>query len=232
MKFGTLAAVALTTFAFAVAGCGGEEMPYKPKPAYSGTKPQLPAVPSLPNKKKKEGDSWTIWGASHDLRSKVHGKDFEGKTITMIGYIVKTNYKDAPECAIHKTGKADPADCKAPTPAFWIADSKSEKTATVAVMGWASNFAQIYSMVEKIDKKDDEAEAMDEFFGVALPNPLPNDGAKVKITGAYGVTYTKSTGGAASNPKYGIMTAEKIEYLEKPPLRAFLPGQKIKNKEN
>ena len=61
-----------------------------------------------------------------------------------------------------------------------------------------------------------------------LPNPVPNIGAKVKVTGTYGVTFTKATGGAAANPKYGIMTAERIEFLEAPSAKAYLPGMKEK----
>jgi hypothetical protein len=50
----------------------------------------------------------------------------------------------------------------------------------------------------------------------------------VKITGTYGVTFTKATGGAAANPKYGIMTSEKIEFIEQAPEKAYLPGMKKK----
>jgi hypothetical protein len=63
---------------------------------------------------------------------------------------------------------------------------------------------------------------------VELPNPIPNIGAQVKVTGSYGVTFTKSTSGAAANPKYGIITAETIEFLEPPPEKATLPGVKRK----
>jgi hypothetical protein len=48
------------------------------------------------------------------------------------------------------------------------------------------------------------------------------------VTGTYGVTFTKATSGAAANPKYGIITAEKIEYLEPPAEKAYLPGMKPK----
>jgi hypothetical protein len=242
MNLRTLIALGVAA-SFLSLGCGPEERPYKPKPAYSGKKPSLPSVPTLPNKNKKEGDAYTVWGAIHDLRSVVHEKDFDGKPTTIVGYVVKTNYqetckegekpcKSVPECAIHKTGEGDPPDCKAPVPTFWIAESKDEKDLTkksIPVKGWASNYAQIFSMVEEIDSEDDEAEIMDEFFGVKLPNPLPNIGGKVRVTGTYGFTYTRSTGGAASNPVTGIISADKIEWVEKPPERAILPGMKVKN---
>lgn len=213
-------------------GCGGDEKQYEPKPAVSGRKANLPAVPTLPQKAKKVGDAYTIWGVTHDLRSRVHHEDVNGKKISIVGYIVKTNFKAAPPCAVHKTGKGDDADCKAPVPSFSIADEKGETKDMIDVMGWASNFAQMFSLIEAIDKaakgKEGEVKLADEFWGADLPNPLPNIGAKVKVSGTYGVTFTKATGGAAANPKYGIMTAEKIEYLEPPTEKAYLPGMKVK----
>jgi hypothetical protein len=224
-----LAALSFATIA--IAGCGPEEEPYKPKPAVSGKKASLPGVPTLPQKVKKVGDAYTVWGVTHDLRSRVHNEEVNGKKLSIVGYIVKTNMKDAPACAVHKTGKADPPDCKAPVPTFSIADDKGEQKDMIDVMGWASNFAQIFSAIEAYDKAGDkaaEAKLADEFWGMDLPNPIPNVGAKVKVTGTYGVTFTKATGGAAANPKYGIMTVEKIEFLEPPPEKAYLPGMKPK----
>jgi hypothetical protein len=117
-------------------------------------------------------------------------------------------------------------------PSFSIADEKGETKDMIDVMGWASNYAQIFSMIEAIDKapkgKEGEVKLADEFWGADLPNPIPNVGAKVKVSGTYAVTFTKATGGAAANPKYGIMTVEKIEYLEPPPEKAYLPGMKPK----
>lgn len=247
MNVRTALAAAIAAALLGAPGCGEKEQPYTPKPSVSGKKPTLPAVPSLPTKAKKEGDAYTIYGATHDLRSRVHAEDVVGKKITIVGYIVKTNYGEkcpdkngpppagvscVPECAIHKTGKADPTECKSTPPTFSIADSRDEKKDMIDVMGWASNFAQLYNVMEKIDTapkgKESEVKVDDEFWSVALPVPVPNVGAKVKVTGTYGVTFTRSTGGAAANPKYGILTAEKIEYLEPPPEKAYLPGMKRK----
>ena len=223
----TVAAALATT----CLGCGGDELPYKPKPAVSGKKPSLPAVPTLPTKAKKQGDAYTVWGITHDLHSRVHAEDVVGKKVSIVGYIVRTNFDDAPKCAIHKTGKGDPPECKAQVPTFSIADEKGGKEA-IDVMGWASNFAQVYTLIEAIDKaakgKESEVKLKDEFWASDLPNPLPNIGAKVKVTGTYGVTFTKATGGAAADPKHGILTVEKIEYLEPPPEKAYLPGMKKK----
>lgn len=214
-------------------GCGGDDHPYTPRPALSGKHAQLLGVPSLPTKKKKDGDAYTIWGVTHDLRSRVHAEDVLGKKITIVGYVVKTNYEAAPKCAIHKTGKGDPADCKSPVPSFSIADEKGETKDMIDVMGWASNYAQLFTMIEGIDHaakgKESEVKLKDEFWGGDIPNPIPAIGSKVKVTGTYGVTFTKATGGAAANPKYGIMTAEKIDYVETSPDRIHLPGMKKPN---
>ena len=87
-------------------------------------------------------------------------------------------------------------------------------------------------MIELIDRqpkgKELEAKAQDPVWGVDIPNPIPNVGAKIKVTGNYSKTFTKASSGTAANPKYGIMTAEKIEYLEQAPDKAYLPGMKKK----
>lgn len=233
MNLRKAAAILTTTFiAASIVGCGNEDKPYEARPAVSGSLPSLPPVPTLPKKAKKQGDAYTVWGVTHDLRSRVHSADVNNKKLSIVGYIVKTNYADAPPCAVHKTGKADPPDCHAPIPSFAIADEKDEKKDMIEVMGWASNFAQIFTMIEGIDKaqkgKEGEVKLTDEFWGQELPNPLPNIGAKVKVTGTYGMTFTKATGGAAVNPKYGILTVESIEYLEPPTDKAYLPGMKPK----
>lgn len=223
---------ALSALSVGALGCGGDEQPYAPRPAVSGKKAALPAVPTLPTKVKKQGDAYTIWGVTHDLRSRVHVEEVNGKKISIVGYIVKTNIDAAPKCAVHKTGKGDPADCKSSIPTFSIADEKTETKDMIDVMGWASNWAQVFTMIEGIDKaakgKELEVKVADEFWGMDLPNPIPNVGAKVKVTGTYSTTFTKATGGAAANPKYGIMTVEKIEYLEPAAEKAYLPGMKRK----
>ena len=115
------------TFALlaAAAGCSGDDNPYKPTPAWSGKKANIPAPPSLPTTPIKNGDgTYTIYGAIHQLRSQLHSKDVTANPITITGYIVDSNVGRAPECAIHKTGKADPDNCTPEVPSFWIADNK------------------------------------------------------------------------------------------------------------
>lgn len=228
MTFARSLAVLTAAIPFALlAGCGNDAKPYTSKPAWSGQPVSLPDVPTLPAKPAKVGDAYTVWGASHHLRSVVHSESVKGKEITIIGWIVKTNFPDAPECAVHPTGKADPDGCKPPVPAFWIADEKGDTKNSMKVLGFASNFAQLYDAIKKDDKaKEGDDPVMDEFLGTPLPMPTPNVGAKVKVTGTYGFAYTKATSGIETDPRMGIMTYSKLEYIEKPPEPATLPGMK------
>jgi hypothetical protein len=210
-------------------GCGGEEVKYEPRPAPSGVKATLPPVPNVAQKPIKSGDAYTIWGASYYLRSRVHRKEVNGKKLSIGGYISKTNLPDAPECAVHKAGKADPENCKPPIPAFWLCETKeAPESECIKVMGWASNFAQLYDAIEKYDKvKDGEQPKelhLDTFWGLNIPYPIPSKGAKVTVNGDYSTTFTKSSTGAEADPIMGILTLDKITYHEPAPEKATLPG--------
>jgi hypothetical protein len=205
-------------------GCGGEDAPYKPAPAWSGRKPSLPTPPTITNAPVKVGDAYTIAGAAHQLRSRFHDKEVTAKSITLQGYIVEENISDAPSCAIHKTGKKDPDDCVSEIPSFWIADEKGagKDKPRVRVMGWAKNFASVYEAMDKYknlkEVKNPEKDLYkDEVWSVDVPFPLPAVGAKVKVTGKYGYSFTKSSTGIVSDPINGVMTYEKIEYVEPAP---------------
>jgi hypothetical protein len=224
----------LAALASAFASCDGNEVKYTPKPAPT-VKANLPSVPSIPQRPIKNGEAYTVWGASYHLRSRVYNSSVAGKDIVLEGYIVKTNLPEAPECAVHETGKEDPEDCKPPIPTFWIADSKDAPLGeAMKVMGWASNYAQIYDAVKEYKKRErhptktekDEEPLMDAFWGVALPDPLPVKGAKVRVKGEYAMTFTKATTGAEADPIMGILTYSEMEYLEKPSEVATLPGMK------
>jgi hypothetical protein len=228
------------TATITLTGCGPEEKAYKPKAAYSGKKPDIPQPPTLENKKKKEGDAYTVWGAIHDMHSVVHEGDFAGKDTTIVGYIVAINYAEGckdemkrdvgencvPKCAVFEAGEKDtPPGCEAPIPTFWIADTKEEKDLVkkaIPVMGWASNWSQIYSLIKDLEK-DEEAVRQDPWSGVEMPTPVPNVGGKVKVVGRYGVSAQVGTKGASSNPRTGILSWRSLEYVEKPAEAAKLP---------
>ena len=138
-------------------GCNTNEEPYKPQPAFSGRKVQLQPVPTLSTAPKKASDgSYTIFGAIHDLKSRIHSTDITSKdAITITGYIVQTNYDTAPKCLQHPTGKKDPDNCPPPgmsneIPSFWIADQKGDtKGQKIRVLGWAKNWAVIFDAMKK-----------------------------------------------------------------------------------
>lgn len=199
----------------------GSDEPYKPAPAWSGRKPNLPSPPTLSNAPIKVGDAYTIQGASHHLRSRMHDKEVTAKPITIQGYIVEENISSAPACAIHKVGKKDPDDCQSEIPSFWIADEKGagKDKPRIRVLGWAKNFASVYEAMEKyknLKEVKDPAKDLykDEVWGVDVPFPLPAVGAKVKVTGKYGYTFSKSSTGLVSDPLNGVITYDKIEVLE------------------
>ncbi|MBX3227546.1 MAG: hypothetical protein KIT84_14420 [Labilithrix sp.] len=212
-------------------GCSsGADEPYKPAPAWSGRKPTLPAPPSLPTTPIKVADAYTIHGASHHLRSRIHDKDVTKANITIIGYIVADNIAEAPKCAIHKLGKKDPDDCPAAgqppieIPSFWIADEKDAgpDKPRIRVLGWAKNWATVFEAMEKYKhikeiKNPEKDYFKDDQWSVDVPYPLPSVGAKVKVTGKYGYVFSKASSGLVSDPVNGVMTYEKVEYVEPAP---------------
>jgi hypothetical protein len=215
--------LALGTMGFGAVACGNNDEPYKPTPAFSGRKASMPPVPQLPTSPIKAGDAFTVYGAIHHLRSSIHSAEVTAKDISIVGFIVESNIETAPKCAVHKTGKKDPEGCVTEIPTFAIADSKGEvKGQKIKVMGWASNFANVFDAMEKYKNLKEPPKELnkDELWGVDIPFPLPAVGAKVKITGKYGVNFSKSSAGIAADPLQGIMTYTKIEVLEEAPEKA------------
>lgn len=215
--------------ASALVGCGREEPKYEPVPAVTGSKAALPPVPNVPQRPEKDGDAYTVWGASYSLRNRVHTKEVADQELKVVGYIVKTNLMDAPACAVHEGGKADPDGCRPAVPTFWIADSKdADLKDAMKVMGWASNYANIYDAIKEYDKGKEDASHSDTTWGVNLPKPLPAVGAKVRVKGTYSTDFSMSSGGLEADPIMGIMTYKEIEYLEQAADLATLPGVKRK----
>jgi hypothetical protein len=225
--FGALAVTVLTI------SCGSGDEPYKPAPAWSGRAPSLPAPPTINQAPVKVGDAYTIAGASHHLRSRLHMTEVTKAPITIAGYIVEENIATAPSCAIHKVGKKDPDDCPPQgqppieIPSFWIADTKGapKDAPRIRVLGWAKNYATVFEAMAKYDKlkeiKDPAKDLFkDDIWSVDVPFPLPAVGAKVKITGKYGFTFSKSSTGLVSDPVNGVMTYEKMEVVEPAPEKA------------
>ena len=66
----------------------------------------------------------------------------------------------------------------------------------------------------------------DELWGVDIPFPPPAVGAKVRVTGKYGVNFSKSSAGIAADPLHGILTYSKLEVLEEAPEKATFANNK------
>lgn len=209
------------------AACEEDEV-YAPRPAPTD-KVSLPAVPALPSRPVKVGADYTVFGATHALASRVDPGEVTMKEIAIVGYIVESNLAAAPACALHKTGQKDPEGCRAEIPTFAIADTKDARDERkIRVMGWASNWANVFE-ANRLYKDAKAAPAVmhkDAIWAVDVPYPLPAVGAKVRVRGRYGRTFTKASSGVVSDPVDGILTYDAMDVLEAAPERAKLGGAK------
>jgi tetratricopeptide (TPR) repeat protein len=188
----------------------------------------LPPVPALPTRPFKDGDAFTVWGISHALRSRAHRSEVvrqgDDRTITVTGYITRTNLPDAPKCAVHRPGRPESPGCPRPLPAFWLGDSlDAPPEECIRVLGWASNYAQIFEAIRAFDRRS-PSQYIDGFWGVALPNPLPVAGAKVTVRATYGTLFGIATPVLEADPEMGILTYQSYKVLEPAPELGTLPG--------
>jgi hypothetical protein len=193
--------------------------------APTGSIPTLPA-PVLPTFPIHVGDDYTVRGAIHDFRSRVHGDEFTKRPVAIVGYIVQTNFAEAPRCAVHAPGKADGPNCNPPVPSFAIGDAKDAKDDVIQVMGFAASWAQVYGQIAALahtpEAKRAEVKRIDELWGVELPNPLPSVGAKVRVTAKYGPIFAMASSGIHVDTARGILTLQHLETLEAAPRVAEL----------
>ena len=186
----------------------------------------LPPVPSLPRRAERVGEDFTVWGASSTLRSRFDRKSVTEAPIWITGYIVQTNLDTAPRCAVHPAGVADPPGCTAPVPAFWIGDEPNAAPKdSIKVLGWASNYAQLHDAIRQYARPGADAH-VDAFWGIAIPNPLPARGAKVRVRGSYRASFTRASTGIEADPIMGLVTYESMVVVERAPAPATLPGMR------
>ncbi len=196
--------------------------------AEGGVAPRVPVV-DLAREPTRQGDAYTVWGAAYFLRSARHRADVTSGPIAVTGYIVKTNLSEMPKCAVHAPGIADPVDCRAPLPTFWLGDSPDAPEADcIPVLGWASNPAQIHEAIRVFDRarrRGKPAEPVeDAFWGTALPDPLPARGARVTVTATYGEDFTMASSGLLHDEVMGFLTYRSIDTLEPAQELGTLPG--------
>ncbi len=183
----------------------------------------LPPVPTLPQRPIKVGNAYTVWGASYSLRHAALHDSIDGKTIEVRGVIGKTNLMEAPKCAVHPPGIADPPDCRPMVPEFWLCDARDDSPQDcIQVMGWASNYAQLYKAIRSCSL-DPPVPVQDSYWGKEITCPIPAAGAEVVVTGTYATTFTGASGGTAADPIMGILTSNSIETRRRPPASARLP---------
>ena len=193
---------------------------YRPAAAAATPAPELPAVPELPNEPKKVGDAFTVFGATHALRSRYQSDEVTKGVVTIVGWIVDSNVPRAPKCAWHRTGVADPVNCTAEIPAFVIADAKETKADDpqkphIKVLGWARNWAVVFDATAKYKGLTARPKELvkDEMWAVDVPYPIPAAGTKVKVKGRYGFMFTKAASGIVADPKNGVLTYESLEIV-------------------
>lgn len=183
-----------------------------------------PSAVELRKQPVKAGDAYTVWGLGYSLRSRQHREAVTREPVTVVGYVVASNLATAPTCAVHQGGVADPEDCRSPIPAFWLGDRPDAPFAeSVKVMGFASNYAQIYDAIQEFDRGQ---QAFDTYWGHEIPNPLPAVGARVSVTGKFGPTFSMASSGSETDDTMGIVTFVSMQTLEPAPELATLPGVK------
>ena len=186
---------------------------YEPHPAWAGRPAAIEDPPTIPADAQRVGDAYTIYGALRALHA-IDSHELLAHDITVVGFIVDTNIARAPKCALHHTGHADPEGCVTEIPTFTISDDAHARpdAPRIRVMGWASNFSNVFEAQLK-DRAHDTSRLLDELWATEIPRPLPSVGAKVKLTGTYGVSFTKSSSGLESDPRSGVFTVKRTEYI-------------------
>jgi hypothetical protein len=191
--------------------CGRRASPaYVPlaAPTVSASLPELPALPDRPE---REGDAYTVWGIKKALRAPGGESKLAALDVVVVGHVVSTNFAEAPACALHLAGKADPPGCSAPVPSFYLADDPADPRWRIKVMGFASSWASMFT-ARKREKAGGARPYIDAIWGRTVPRPLPSKGAKMRIVGHVSRSFTMSSSGVESNPG-GVVTYSSGSYL-------------------
>lgn len=199
----------------------------KPATAAVVTLPPGMPVPRVEMQPLLAGDAYTVWGAGYLFRMGKLPGAARKEPVAITGYIVKTNLAEAPRCVVHRSGIADPENCSAEIPAFWLGDRPDAAVSDcIKVMGFASNYAQLFEAIRQADSRQPEVAYVDEYWGQVIPNPLPAAGAKVTVRGHYGPSFAKSSSGGEMDLTMGILDYVDREVLVPSPQLATLPGVK------
>lgn len=183
--------------------------------------------PKLARQAVLDGNTFTVWGAAYYLRNPHLQRQVMDKPIMITGFVTKTNLMQAPRCVVHRAGEADPDNCYAEIPAFWLGDyPDAPEEDCIKVMGFASTYSQILEAIRLADSERPELPYQDAFWGQVIPNPLPAAGAKLRVRGNYGLSFTKASSGAEMNSVMGLLDYTSSDELKPGPEVATLPGVK------
>jgi hypothetical protein len=90
-------------------------------------------------------------------------------------------------------------------------------------MGWASHYAHIWGAI--VESRKPNPKPYVDYWGYAIPLPIPQRGAKVTVTGRYGRAHTV-LGALPIDPTMGILAYEKLQWIEPPPRDPELSGMR------
>lgn len=162
--------------------------------------------------------AFTVREASCTLRDGNQSGTFEKEEIAITGYVTATNLPDVPPCANHRPGVSDPVGCSLPVPAFWIGNTRNaSRSNSIRVVGWASQYAQVLAAKARYAEAGAGVTDFDVFWGVPIPNPIPEVGARVVVVGRYGVSPLDSSRGTDTNYTMGILTYSSMKTIEPAP---------------
>lgn len=191
------------TLARATASSGDVEVP-EPPPAK--TRATLPTLTRPPRVVPMRDGVHDVAGLLHDFGVPARRYVLQGE-VTVVGVVSDTNFDAAPPCALHPTGKPHPKGCVAPLPSFRLADTAGG--VSLEVLGFASNFATIHDARLHDRDAPSAAPLLDDRWSVPVPHPLPAPGARVRVTGRFGATFTKSSSGVVEVPE-GVLTYVRL----------------------
>lgn len=205
--------------------CGSHQkrVAYTPIPSPT-TDARIPEPPPLSPVPERQGDAFTVRGIKRLLRDPEEGSRL-AEQVTVVGYVVSTNFAKAPKCSLHPAGRPDPAGCVSPLPEFEIADTLDGKL-RLRVMGFASNFPRLVTAQQR-EKQKQQGPLIDDFWAVPVPSPLPAPGARVRVRGVVGQSFARSASGLVIDSR-GILTYDALTYLEPPPTPAVLGAGKAR----
>jgi hypothetical protein len=200
------------------APCAGREpAAYLPLPALS-VSASLPDPLSLPERPERAGEAYTVWGLKKALRAPGGAGRLRDVDVTVEGYVASTNFDEAPPCALHPIERPDPPGCVGPVPSFSLADSVDDERFRLAVMGFASSWANLFTASARAGRK---APYLDSQWGRVILDPLPARGAKMRVTGRASRSFPLASGGVETRAG-GVVAYLSAIYLVPPPAGAPL----------